>query len=301
MWLRTNLVIKLVFFLSVYVAIVAIALLHLFHPNWSSRSQLTFHNWLVLFSALIIVPFWVVSKAVRRLRGRNDVVLKDGGHVLYLRPFTVDASLINEVIRFMNQTITLGPLRSDMTLELGLAAATRSVGEFVAIGCPSDIVSPDGATRIYVGNDSWQQKVIGLIRSAGAIILVSGTSEGVAWEKERIREHVDPRRLLLIIPPAGHQDRQRMVDLSSRYLHTTIRLPSSNREDDGPLFYIFEPNWKVLRLPRRDKKGGTRILGFEVFPTVIDFGHTLAPFLDGLPASSLTRRRPTDGKKDKPS
>ena len=56
----------------------------------------------------------------------------------------------------------------------------------IAIGKPGEALAPLGAARDYVGDDIWQHEVKRRMRDATLIVLMLGTSEGLAWELLRV-------------------------------------------------------------------------------------------------------------------
>jgi hypothetical protein len=99
--------------------------------------------------------------------------------ILYLRSFESEADL-----------------RDD---ERALAKIFRELGPFIAIGDPSDPLPPLGAWRDYLPDDGWQDVVHDRITSAQLVVLVSGSTPGLGWEIERCRNHLEPRRLVVLV------------------------------------------------------------------------------------------------------
>lgn len=75
-------------------------------------------------------------------------------------------------------------------------------GPVVAIGKPGDKFPPLGASRDYVPDESWQQKVEKLMTQASIVVLVVGRTEGLAWELGKLVELGLTRKLILLLPPA---------------------------------------------------------------------------------------------------
>ena len=57
-----------------------------------------------------------------------------------------------------------------------------------AIGQPNEFMPPQGAKRIYVGDD-WQEQVLEMLRKAPIILQRINISEGYLWEFEQCVEH----------------------------------------------------------------------------------------------------------------
>jgi hypothetical protein len=79
-------------------------------------------------------------------------------------------------------------------------------GPVVAIGKPGDKLPPLGAARDYVSNDSWKQKVEGLMQEASIIVVVIGRTGGLAWEINRVVELGFTSKLVILIPPTKIKD-----------------------------------------------------------------------------------------------
>ena len=145
MWRFFRASVRVIFYATLYLALAILTFVNLSDPSMRGEAPLNVYQWGLLCFVLLIVPAWIAWKTIKRLRRRGHVVATPNRHVLYLRPFGVDAGLQEETFRFLNRAFTLGPLRGDTTLEMGIRAAVQHVGELVAIGGPSDIVTPDGA------------------------------------------------------------------------------------------------------------------------------------------------------------
>jgi len=90
------------------------------------------------------------------------------------------------------------------TLELRMIQDHLSpFGPLVAIGRPEEPLSPLGAGRDYVPDSDWQDEVRQRIQAAAIVVLIIGTSQGLAWELARLRDLAQLHKLILLFPPAA--------------------------------------------------------------------------------------------------
>ena len=89
-----------------------------------------------------------------------------------------------------------------MTFERVIQDHLSPFGPFVAIGRPEEPLSPLGAARDYVPDSDWQDEVQQRIQAAAIVVLIIGTSQGLAWELARLRDLAQLHKLILLFPPA---------------------------------------------------------------------------------------------------
>lgn len=123
------------------------------------------------------------------------------GHVLYLRPFSLD-----EVMSAMPLELSGGGagaynlfFLSGRTQEEDLVRRFRRLGRVLAIGRPGEPLPKAGAQRMYVADSEWQRTVSGLIGRARVVTLSVGTGQGTVWEFEESLRTLPPERLVLLI------------------------------------------------------------------------------------------------------
>jgi len=92
--------------------------------------------------------------------------------------------------------------RKGMTFERVIQDHLSPFGPFVAIGRPEEPLSPLGAARDYVPDSDWQDEVQQRIQAAAIVVLIIGTSQGLAWELARLRDLAQLHKLILLFPPA---------------------------------------------------------------------------------------------------
>ena len=89
-----------------------------------------------------------------------------------------------------------------MTFRASGPGLASPFGPFVAIGRPEEPLSPLGVARDYVPDAVWQDEVQQRIRDAAIVVLIIGTSQGLAWELSRLRDLAQLHKLILLFPLA---------------------------------------------------------------------------------------------------
>ncbi|MFG2556934.1 hypothetical protein ACGFWF_44485 [Streptomyces sp. NPDC048581] len=144
-----------------------------------------------------------------RRRGRRHSVpvlrtmadAKRGPYVLYLRPFTSDATGATMPHAFSRFRQVGGSLveAGTRTVEERLSRAFGTLARVIAVGQPDEALPLLGAARLYLPLNDWQPTVASLIDDARLVLLASGTSEGTLWELRRCLQRRAPQTLLIAI------------------------------------------------------------------------------------------------------
>ena len=142
---------------------------------------------------------FVWTKRKSALRGTAVRQIDRRPPVLLLRSFDDDMMLIVRGARYSRSTDLH---RKGMTFERVVQDHLSPFGPFIAIGRPEEQLSPLGAARDYVPDTVWQDEVQQRIRDAAIVVLVIGTSPGLAWELSRLRDLGQLHKLILLFPPA---------------------------------------------------------------------------------------------------
>ncbi|MDX3642915.1 hypothetical protein [Streptomyces sp. MB09-02B] len=165
----------------------------------------------VLMVAAITAAGAVSLLGGRRLRrrGRRHSVpvlrtmadAKRGAYVLYLRPFTSDATGASMPHAFSRFQRVGGSLvdTSTRTVEERISQAFGTLGRVIAVGQPDESLPLLGAARLYLPLNDWQPTVASLIEDARLVLLAAGTSEGTLWELRRCLRRRVPQTLLITI------------------------------------------------------------------------------------------------------
>jgi hypothetical protein len=164
--------------------------------------------------AQFLVLLWAGSAGLaRRSRSRTleEVVAEDRRPaVVYLRAFDGEeapfASVKTEDCRAWGIPVA-NPivLRQSATLEQFLGpAVNRYLGPFVALGDPNDYLPPEGAARVYLGDDHWKEVFEELARASACLLLAVGRSDNLRWELESMRRWNLQHKLFVVTsPPAA--------------------------------------------------------------------------------------------------
>ncbi|KUN91914.1 hypothetical protein AQJ67_41540 [Streptomyces caeruleatus] len=144
-----------------------------------------------------------------RRRGRRHSVpvlrtmadAKRGAYVLYLRPFTSDATGASMPHAFSRFQRVGGSLvdTGTRTVEERISRVFGTLGRVIAVGQPDESLPLLGAARLYLPLNDWQPTVASLIEDARLVLLAAGTSEGTLWELRRCLRRRAPQTLLITI------------------------------------------------------------------------------------------------------
>jgi hypothetical protein len=163
----------------------------------------------------------------RRRSARRGAVVRRGDSrppVLLLRSFGDDMMRLETGAKW---TRTNDILRRGMTFERIVVKHLDSIGPVIAIGKPGEALAPLGAARDYVGDEVWQQEVEQRMREAALIVLMLGTSEGLAWELLRVRRLQLLHKLVLVFPPAGNLEERWLTLLARDLMAGSTVLPET--------------------------------------------------------------------------
>ena len=129
-----------------------------------------------------------------------------------------------------------------------LAKILREVGPFVAIGRPEDKLPPLGAAREYLPKGPWKPAVRDLLDEARMVVLVSGETEGLAWEMQEVVKRVVPARVVALVTddPAAY-DSFRSIATAAGGLSLPAFPPASDHRHKAGQFtglIRFDANWR---------------------------------------------------------
>jgi len=139
-----------------------------------------------VFLALVVWAILPIYKRARRhLVPLADSTLKSDTRrpIIFLRSFSQDPQISSE--------------------EENIRDALKSFGPFVAIGSPKDELPPLGASRLYVSAE-WEDRVKSLLGHASLVVILAGSTPGLAWEIFQVRALVDPSRVVIAVPNNEH-------------------------------------------------------------------------------------------------
>lgn len=151
------------------------------------------------------------------------------------------------------------------------------IAPIIAIGKPGEGIATPGANRMYVSDDDWQIAVTRELERAQAVVLQPGTTPGVRWELAKIRECVEPYRVLICL--AGYwrsPQYEKLRKLVREELRVT--LPRAIPYLDGFSFIWFESNWA----PHVQQVSYKNPIIWPLVGDATDLGYTLQPFVQGM-------------------
>jgi len=85
------------------------------------------------------------------------------------------------------------------------------VADMIAIGRPGEKLATLGASRLYVNDDEWQDKVLEMVGKAEMVVWTYGSTEGLKWEISRLIEIVPPEKLIIALPYWDKKLKERQV------------------------------------------------------------------------------------------
>jgi hypothetical protein len=160
----------------------------------------------------------------------------------YLRSFDLDLAAARDIksTRYMPSS------------EAVLSALLARFGPVLAIGRPGEAEPMRGATRFYVDDAHWRQKIEQLVPCCQFVVWTTGRTEGLQWEIEHLVRSLPPERLLLWlhvhIGKWSKEERraewQRVVAIYREIF------PQPLPEDIERVYFIgFDRDWKPVAIP----------------------------------------------------
>lgn len=185
----------------------------------------------------------VTGKQQRAVLASRDRSADSRPPVVYLRSFAADRRVADA--HMVDGFIQLS------TEEEQFAKVLHAFGPVVAIGDPREKLPTLGADRVYVGNEAWQKKVLGLLSTAHLVLLRLSPTAGVQWELQQVVGQVDPSRFLLFLP-LGYKY-PALKAMAETWLPKPLPKPPRRRTRIGTLQGIvrFHPDWTPEFVPAR--------------------------------------------------
>ncbi|MEO0883768.1 MAG: hypothetical protein AAFY34_13710 [Pseudomonadota bacterium] len=147
----------------------------------------------------------------------RDGSAPDNPFVLYLRPFSsTDAISETKVSAIPVQTsggrqLIIGT--DNLEFETQIEQAVRPIGTLVGLGDP---LEHEGAGRIRLHDDIWQDAVRKLMHEATLIILLPSPDGGTRWEVETLLRSGLLQKAIIVDPP-NHASRRKTYDPVSEW------------------------------------------------------------------------------------
>jgi hypothetical protein len=225
------------------VAMVGLSVWGAYDSYGFSDSRLAYFAWVL---AMILAGYlgFGVAPSLRAPTLLQELRRDTRAPVLFLRSFSEDTRSAPDRPHGDKTDGNYRGVHSNVKLrvELLIAPAMKRIGPFVAIGNPSDQLSPLGAARLHVPHDQWQSVVWKLSTAARLVLLQVGETPGTSWELLQAVHRLDPRTLVLLVPdpaarPLGYM---RVREFLARVF--TAPLPAAD-EAAGPLV-LFDQEWR---------------------------------------------------------
>jgi hypothetical protein len=172
--------------------------------------------WFFFSLAVSYALLW--GRKIRRRQAGNVLSSDQRSPVLYLRSFK-DDEITSRPIRDTGMPISF-------TEEEYLVDVLKDFGPCLAIGQPGETLPDLGAARIYVPDDTWQDKVRELLLSSKLVVLRAGQTPNFLWEVEQSIRNVSPQNIIILIP--------KMENLYNRFRKLAVGyFPQSLPEEIG--------------------------------------------------------------------
>jgi len=190
--------------------------------------------------------------------------------VLYLRSF-LDDHAASKLLSGISTpwAVIFGEVETEEEM---LAKILSDFGPLICIGKPGEEYPELGASRMYVTQEEWHEKVEDLIARASMVVLRLGQTEGFWWELEHSIQKLNPRALLVFVPyisdkTARDKIRQRAESLCPKPLPAFTRWEKKNGTVGslrGIVFFDLDWTGHYVDLTRRAWTWKTlpRFLGF---------------------------------------
>jgi hypothetical protein len=190
-----------------------------------------------------------------RLKGADYVLAQDERPpIVYLRSFQADEQAVvtswrsRRRVRPLRGSPTGLGIGAKRTFEERLARVLNDVAPFVTIGDPTGGLPHLGASRLYAGDDEWQETLDGLLDRGGAVILHIGATPGFDWEVEHVLARDEPQRLIVSLPFKSRK-RPREQTYEAFRARFGEEFPAGLSERAGETqFLYFDADWTPHRL-----------------------------------------------------
>jgi hypothetical protein len=181
--------------------------------NWFLEWNVTF--WLVVTVYILsagpsfTAAYYFHSSAKRMAAvSLNEAMKRDMRQpILLLRSFQDDLTPIARKLPFTNFQPTFFYAHA-WTLEEVVEKTLRNYGPIIAIGKPGEKLPPAGASREYVANEEWQDRVKDFISEALLVVVIAGKSSGLDWEYQQLALLSFWKKLVILFPPVDERELQ---------------------------------------------------------------------------------------------
>lgn len=188
---------------------------------------------IAVFTLLFGVATWFYLLGKKLIhKSAHDLIYYDNRQpIIILRSFRDDEAWY--VLRRPWLTMVIGPIATFfnwVSFEEALAGHLSRYGPVIAIGRPGERYATLGAAREYLGDDKWQERVLELVPRCRSIILMIGTTGGLAWEMEQLIRLNLLEKVILLFPPVKSSN-MKMRWKAFRLSTASLGLPSVVGDD----------------------------------------------------------------------
>jgi hypothetical protein len=146
--------------------------------------------WFLLSS---VIAFVLMRRRKFRQRPASKILSEDKRPpVVYLRSFK-DDKITSRAIRQTSWPVFY-------TEEEYLVDVLHDFGPCIAIGQPGENLPNLGAARMYLEDNTWQDRVRELVISSKLVVLRAGNTQNFLWEVEQSAKNVKPEHIIILIP-----------------------------------------------------------------------------------------------------
>ncbi|MBY5904171.1 hypothetical protein HFO88_28105 [Rhizobium leguminosarum] len=184
-----------------------------------SREFIDFWGIAISWSMLVLPPLiasWALLPpvlyafrlATRAVRATDPRISDVGKTAIYLRRFDRDthrsaylpSNFWVQVLRTFPGLQSIIAYTTRLRLEDSIVDALAGSVQLITVGNPKELLPSLGATRVYIRDENWKDKVHELIRAADIVILVVDFSDAIDWEIELLVSIEVRSRAVLILP-----------------------------------------------------------------------------------------------------
>jgi hypothetical protein len=162
---------------------------------------------------LLAVGGFAFRAARRRARASAARLRASDGRrpILYLRSFDDDDLPLASVVSARRPFLEFFRVRGGDPFEEAIAWQLAPHGPVVAVGRPGRPLASLGAARDLLAEGDWRSGVTERMREAQAVVLVIGTTEGLAWEVAQLVDDGQLAKTVFLLPPTDPAALQRRL------------------------------------------------------------------------------------------
>lgn len=183
----------------------------------------------VLILLLLLYSYLISSKNLDRLMGNLSLSEKTAflsnskDYVLYLRGFETD-DYSSESKQYKNLK------DSSRFSEYYFTRVLQSKTTVCAVGMPKEVDAPIGAQRVYLNDETWQEDVLDLMRSAKEIYILVNDRPSCIWEICQSLSMVD--KTIFLVDDRAKYDKVRQLGYEHGIVFPEIPLPAEAHSHD---------------------------------------------------------------------